>query len=269
MEENKDTEKGLACPFCSAPQRDVVPSDAAQVKCEYCGSIFPVSPYLKDTISRCPNHPEAFATGLCNDCGGNFCMRCLYEYELKTEGASARLYLCSKCLRGRHLKQANAYVLIGLLVLSAEILVLVSPVQEMIALGTLFVLLFSIPFIAYGLYKRSSLQEEPSVYDEKESISKSKEVSELAQDIDVDVLYGKMLGKYMMRWGAINAKEMLDSEIYAHIRHGLDYNEAVRRVARAKGIITAESVARVKAEVEAETEREEEPKETRKSRMVR
>jgi len=267
MEESKDNKKDLACPLCGAPPKYVIPTNVAQVKCEYCGGIFPVSPYLKDTTPSCPTHPEAIATGLCNDCGGNFCTKCLYEYELKTEGTSARLYLCSECLRGRHLKQANAYILIGLLALSTEILVLVSPVREMIAVGTLFVLLFSIPFIAYGLHKRSTLPEETNVYDKRESISKSKETSKLAQGIDVDALYGKMLGKYMMRWGAVNAKELLDNEIYAHVRHGLDYNEAVRKVAQAHGIITAERGVRAKAE--AETEKEVKPKEMHKPKMVR
>jgi len=265
MEENKDTEKGLACPFCSAPLKDVVPSDAAQVKCEYCGSIFPVSPHLKDAVPRCRNHPETFATGLCNDCGENFCVQCLNTYELKTQSDEARLFLCSECLRKRHLKRADAWILAGVFTLFAlSVFLFIMP-----SVGILLILFLAAPMIMYGLYKRSTLLKAPIIEEERKTISTKQEVSELAQDIDTDTLYGKMLSKDMMRWGAINAKEMLDSEIYAHIRHGLDYDEAVRRVARARGILTAESVVRAKAEAEAETEKEEKPKETRKSRMVR
>jgi len=57
----------------------------------------------------------------------------------------------------------------------------------------------------------------------------------------------------------LNAKELLDNEIYAYVRHELDYDEAVRKVSQAKGIIKAESGARARAEVEAETEKEGKP----------
>jgi hypothetical protein len=78
-----------------------------------------------------------------------------------------------------------------------------------------------------------------------------------------------MLSKYATRWGILNAKELLDNEIYAYVRCGLDYEEAVRRVALNKGIIKAETGARAKAEIEAQTEEEAKPKEMRKSKMVR
>jgi hypothetical protein len=82
MEESKDIKKGLACPFCGAPYRDVISTNVAQVKCEYCGGIFPISPSFKGVVPRCPNHPETFATGLCNDCGEHFCTQCLQIYNL-------------------------------------------------------------------------------------------------------------------------------------------------------------------------------------------
>ena len=264
MEESKDTETSLICPSCGAPYREVIPSNVAQVKCKYCGSIFPISPYLKDIVPRCPHHPETFATGLCNDCGENFCTQCLHMYNLKSEGDGATLYLCPECLQKRQVKEANYLILLGVLFIFAWVpFFLAIPI-----VGVLLILFVSTPIIVYGVYKRSRLLETPSIYDERDTVLTQKaEISEATQDIDIDTLYGKMLGKYAMRWGVLNAKELLDNEIYAYVRQGLDYNEAVRRVAQNKGIIKA--AARAKAEVEAETEKENKSKEIRKSKMVR
>jgi len=258
MEESKDTKRDLSCPFCSAPRRGVVPSDAATLKCEYCGSLFSVSPNLKDTAQRCPNHPETFATGLCNDCGGRFCTRCIFPYNLRTESDRVRLYLCSDCFHKRHLKKAESIIYAGVFFLFGGFLVFVfTPI-----LGVLMILGLSIPMIVYGFYEKSSLPKDASVYIEKEGHPTiTEKPSELT--LDVDELYGKMLSKDMMRWGVLNAKERLDGEIYAHMRYGLSYEEAVFRVARARGILGAESLARAKAEPKKET------KETRESRMVR
>jgi len=255
MEESKDSKKGLVCPFCGAPYKDMVPSDAAQLKCEYCGGIFPVLPYLKDVAKRCPNHPEVFATGLCNDCGKHFCTRCLYIFDVAQDTANqARLYLCPECFKRRQIEKADYAILAGVAtIFFGFIALMLIPVA-----GVLFILLFSVPMIVYGLYRKYKLPEAPSVYEVSS-------VSALTQDVDIDALYAKMLGKYAARWGVANAKELLDNEIYAYVRSGLDYEEAVRRVARAKGIMTAES----EAEAKAETEEEAKPKETRKSKMIR
>lgn len=263
MEESKDAKGLLACPFCGAPHRGIIPADVAQVKCEYCGEVFSVSSHFRDIAQRCPNHPQVFATGLCNDCSGNYCTRCLHVYDLRAGGDGTKLYLCPECFKKRHLKEANSFILVGAaLTFCWLFFFLAAPV-----VGILLILFVSIPMIAYGFYKRSTLLKAPSVYDERETIfTRKAEVSESAQD--VDALYGKMLSKYMMRWGALNAKELLDNEIYAYVRQGFDYVEAVRKVAQAKGIITTEEAAKAKAK-EAETEEQAEPKETRKSKMVR
>jgi len=265
MEESKDTKIGLTCPFCGAPYRGVVPSDAAQVKCEYCGEVFSVSPYLKDTIPRCPNHSETFATGLCNDCGEHFCTECLQVYDLRTNSAEARLFLCPECFRRRELKKANAWIMVGLIFVAFWFFV---SLMNFIA-GVLLILFISVPMVLYGIYKRGSIQmEKQSENAERKVLTKGTTVAELTRDADdTDTLYGKMLSQYAMKWGVANAKQLLDNEIYAYVRSGLDYEEAVRKVAQAKGIITAESEARAKTE--AETEKEEKLKETRKSRMVR
>jgi hypothetical protein len=131
--------------------------------------------------------------------------------------------------------------------------------------GILLIIL-SAPMIVYGFDKRSSFLKAPSVYDERETILARKD-EPTEQAYNVDALYGKMLYKYAINYGVLNAKELLDNEIYAHVRHGLSYNEAVRKVARAKGIITKESAEKIRAE--DETVEEAEPKEIRKSKMVR
>lgn len=163
MEKSKDTRRGFVCPFCSAPYRDVIPSDAAQVKCDYCGSVFSVSSYFEGAAPRCPNHPEVFATGLCNDCGDNFCVRCLYTYDLETRSEKATLYLCFECLRKRHLDQANQYIFAGIFALLISLLILaVSPFM-----GILSISLVSI-MIVYGLHKRLTFPKTASLYEEKE-----------------------------------------------------------------------------------------------------
>jgi len=251
MEGSKDTKTGFACPFCGAPQRDVVPSDAAQMKCNYCGGMFSVLAHFKDIAPRCPNHPEIFAKSLCNDCSEHFCSRCLHSYNLKTDRGSARLYLCPECFRKRLFKQANSYIWSGFVLLFVGFFFF-----AFVPVEGLLLLLFSIPMILYGFDKRSRLLKTPSAYNERETIlTRESKVSEFADDIDD--LYGKMLSKDMMRFGAINAKELLDNEIYAHIRQGLDYGEAVRKVARARGIR------------KAEIEKEAESRETSKPKKVR
>ena len=205
----------------------------------------------KNTAPSCPHHPEIIATGLCNDCGAHFCTQCLRVYNLATEGERIRLYLCPECFHKRNLKQANFYILAGILVFFfGGIFFLFTPI-----IGGLTIKAFAIPMIVYGIHKKSVLPKTPSVYVEKETVLARNKVSESA--LDTDALYGRMLSEYMMRYGAVTAKELLDNEIYAYVRHGLDYNEAVRKVAQAKGI------------TKVETKKEEEPKEMRKSKMIR
>ncbi len=89
----------FACPFCGALYKGSIPADAVQVKCEYCGGII-VVPRLEGIVPRCPNHPDAFAIGLCNDCSRSFCERCLYI--LTVTGYDVNIYVCPSCLEKRH-----------------------------------------------------------------------------------------------------------------------------------------------------------------------
>jgi len=89
----------LVCPFCGALYRGSIPSDAVQVKCKYCGGVI-VVPRLEGIVPRCPNHSDAFAIGLCNDCHRSFCERCLYI--LTVTGYDVNIYVCPNCLEKRH-----------------------------------------------------------------------------------------------------------------------------------------------------------------------
>jgi hypothetical protein len=234
--EKEAAQTSITCPYCGGPQRNLVPSNVAQVKCDYCGRVFPISPYFKGAVPRCPNHPDAFATGLCNDCGENFCTKCLQEYNLNSQNETVRLYLCHDCTLQRNLEKTNSIIFVGIggLLLGLFIL-LFSPLA-----GILLVLLFSLPLLGYGIYKRSSIiSEEQGAYEERETVYAREEAEKSFPD--AEILYSKMLSKYAVKWGVINAKELLDSEIRAYVRDGLGYSEAVYRVALAKGLVAAGS----------------------------
>lgn len=89
--------KPLICPFCGAPYDVLIPADASQAKCRYCGAVVLVPPRLGGKIQTCPNHPDAQALGLCNECCNSFCDRCLYVVPVR----DGTLYLCPGCYETR------------------------------------------------------------------------------------------------------------------------------------------------------------------------
>ncbi|MCL6578958.1 MAG: hypothetical protein K6T73_06170 [Candidatus Bathyarchaeota archaeon] len=102
--------KAVTCPFCGAPYRKFIPSNALQLKCTYCGGIFLVPQEISGGLPKCFNHDDRLAIGLCNDCGENFCSECLYIYDLQTRDTEATLYLCLECLTKRHRKEADSFI---------------------------------------------------------------------------------------------------------------------------------------------------------------
>ena len=90
-------EKALICPICGAPYRTLIPAGVVQVKCAYCGASVLVLPHLGGGDHQCPNHPDIFAVGICNDCGHSFCDRCLYIQEVR----DGTLYVCADCCKSR------------------------------------------------------------------------------------------------------------------------------------------------------------------------
>jgi len=139
----------LTCPFCGAPHRGVIPSGTVQVKCEYCGGTI----LVPSSASRCPNHPDVLAVGLCNDCGGSYCDSCLYLYKIK----DATLHLCPSCFKKRKAKEVRVTLILGVLCLLIGFLnILVAPSLEA-ALRGFAIFVFAFPAIAWGVYRRSHL----------------------------------------------------------------------------------------------------------------
>jgi len=227
----KHGREAFTCPFCGAPYRGVVPSDVVQVGCQYCGGMILVPPELGGSVHRCPNHPEALAIGLCNDCGKSYCSHCLHIYTVE----HARLYVCPNCLRARLNKQVQSLFLIGLILFLSGLFLL--PVS--LVWSILWIAFLSIPVIAYGLYRMTHPAGKPTVFDEIEAptIYEEKEALKKGTNLDARKLYKKMLLEYSIRWGSISGKMMLNSRINAYLKRGFDREEAIRRVAWAEGHI--------------------------------
>ena len=153
----------LLCPFCGAPQSRLIPADAVQVKCQYCGGIFLVQPEIGGFRYRCVNHPDRLSMGLCNDCGKGFCKGCLHPYQIEAKGEeSALLYLCPNCLRSRVVSKANRNITGGgFLLILGIVIVLLTPWFAS-WFGILFIL-FGLTIAIYGFYDRWKKVEELSL----------------------------------------------------------------------------------------------------------
>jgi hypothetical protein len=101
----------FTCPFCGGPYQATIPSDTIQVKCGYCGARVRVPPRLGGEVQQCPNHPDTFAAGICNDCGESYCDRCLYVLDSR----DARLFVCSKCYENRTRKNIVGLAVVAVL----------------------------------------------------------------------------------------------------------------------------------------------------------
>lgn len=142
--------QALICPICGAPYRKAVPSGVAQVRCSYCGAAI----LIPTNAPRCPNHPNLLATAVCNDSGTDYCHDCLFAYEVEGESERGVLQLCSNCLSERHWKRAEQTVLGGfaLVLFGVFSMFFFNPI-----LGVLFIALFGVPIIVYGVHKARSL----------------------------------------------------------------------------------------------------------------
>jgi hypothetical protein len=217
--------KPLSCPFCGAPQRKPIPSNAAQVKCQYCGGIIQVSQAIGGRVYRCLNHPEKMASGKCNDCGENFCEDCLSIYTLNTDTTEATLYLCPTCLRKRYAKKASQVVFLGamLVLLGLFSALVVSPIGIVVAL-------LGVGALIYGFLQKGNSPEAVTLHDLREQ--EEERTAELSASgwIDVEEQYNKLLTYYVSHWGAMTGTEFLDNEIGAYTRRGISFEEAVKKV---------------------------------------
>jgi len=215
----------LVCPFCGAPQRRYVPADAMQVKCQYCGGIFLAPPWMGGGTYRCFSHPERLAIGKCNDCGESFCGDCLHVYKLSTEGARAILYLCPKCLRKRYVEKAVGLIYFGVIFLLFGVFAaLVS-----IPIGVLIALI-GVGSMIYGSMKREETLGELTIAELQAEKEKRKVELATVKEIDLEEIYSELLTQYVNRWGTQTGIELLESEIMAYTRHGVSFQEAVKKV---------------------------------------
>lgn len=216
--------KGVNCPFCGAPYRKLIPHDALQLKCDYCGATFRTPPHIGVEIPQCCNHPDRFATGICNDCEQNFCRECLHTYSLKTQNERAVLYLCPSCFTRRNIEKANVLVYSGFILLILSTLFVFVFWQ-----GGVFLLIAGIFEIAYGISRRTRIKQE-LLTEEPETISGRAEEIGNAQEIDAETIYDELLTRYVDRWGLRTGTELLDNEIRAYTWNGETFAEAVRKV---------------------------------------
>lgn len=176
---------------------------------------------------RCVSHPERMATGKCNDCGENYCGACLHYYYLKTDRASATLYLCPNCLRKRHAYEANVPIYFGVFMFIFGVLSAIFSVP----FGILFWLVGA-GAIIYGYITGRGTPEELTIDDVR--VEKERRKAELTAEggVDTDELYNKLLTQYVEHWGATSGGELLESEITAYTMHGVSFEEAVEKIYR-------------------------------------
>lgn len=214
--------QALICPVCGAPHRRAVPSGVAQVRCSYCSAMI----IVPTNAPFCPNHPDLLATAICNDCGGNYCRDCLTAYEIRGESEGGVLQLCSDCLARRHLGRAERTVLLGLLfVLFGIFFVIASPV-----LGILWIALFAVPTIVYGLYSaRRSNNRRAFLFREQTASRKEKPYR------PVQEIYQDLLADFVRSFGMVHGSLMLENRIKAYMEEGLSREESIRKFAEDEG----------------------------------
>ncbi|MGA3192455.1 MAG: hypothetical protein ABSD73_08070 [Candidatus Bathyarchaeia archaeon] len=219
---DEDT-KGVRCPFCGAPYRKLIPTDALQLKCDYCGATFRTPPSIGVEIPECANHPERYATGVCNDCGQNFCRECLHPYNLNTKSDRAVLYLCPDCYKKRYLDRANGHVLSGMLIIA------MGAFFTFLALPFVFVAVIGLIQVFYGVSQRSEASQELGTGQQGAETEKAAEPSG-TEEADAETLYNELLTKYAEHWGVQSGAELLNNEIRAYTWAGVSFSEAVNKV---------------------------------------
>lgn len=209
----------------------IISPGTMQVKCQYCGGLVLVPPWMGGKTLRCANHPERLAVGFCNDCGRNFCPVCLRIYHLETRDARATLYLDTACLRKRYAEKANKGIWVGILLLAYGIF----SAFFSVGLGIVFIILAS-GMIAYSVLKGREKPAESTVDEvlmERERIEAD---SALRESVDAEKLYDELLAKYVYRWGARTGTVFLREEIRGYLRQGISFPEALQRIHARKRI---------------------------------
>jgi hypothetical protein len=230
--------KDIRCPFCGAPYRKLVPPDALQLKCDYCGAIFHIPPKLGVEIPRCYNHNDRFATGICNDCGQSFCSDCLTAFPFTTQNDRTILYLCPNCFRKRNLDKANSNIAVASIFLAigiSTILFSLAGGSPLWLFGS-FLTFIGVIWVVYAAGKRSEIPPEIASEKTTETIISEEEDkagvrSEEEEAEEAERLYDQLFTKYVEHWGIQTGTQLLDGEIRAYTLHGDSYAQAMRKIA--------------------------------------
>lgn len=207
--------EAFVCPVCGAPYREVIPAGVVHVKCSYCGGIIVVP----SSAPRCPNHPDTIADGFCNDCGQSYCRDCLSIYVVEGEDDRGVLRLCSSCLKQRYLKKDEYLIPLGaLFLIFGFFFLLFEPI-----FGILWIALFAVPVLAYGIYRTRQAYGKAEVALERKPQKSSHEI------------YQGMLTEYTKSFGASSGSVLLENRLGSYMRDGLSREEAVRKLAEDEG----------------------------------
>jgi len=220
---SSDDVKAIRCPFCGAPYKKIIPSLTAQLVCDYCGATFRTPASMAGDAPRCQNHPERYAVGKCNDCGGEFCSDCLQTYDFNTRDGSATLYLCPDCLQARTSAKYNSYILSGIAftLIGLVLSIAVWPAGILLIAG-------GIGMLVYGAANKNKTKIEVQQRSPEET-----EETQTSSETDweeADELYGDLLAKYGEHWGLSTGAQLLEDEIKAYTWDGYAWPDAVRRV---------------------------------------
>lgn len=190
-----------------------------------------VPPRLGGLVRRCPNHPETLAVGLCNDCSGSYCDRCLYILKVR----DGELYVCSNCLKKRRTKSAMGALGSGILSLIFGIALtqVLGPDVEVTRGYGIFIILCSLLVIVYGVYAWTTPWKKPTVHMRIAKIEAEKgKLPPTAQKF-----YSKMLNAYIGAFGSEPGKTKLEKRIEAYMEKGFERGEAILKVAQDEGYI--------------------------------
>lgn len=216
----------IVCPFCGAPYAGIVPHDVVHVKCKYCGGVILLPSHLS-VVPRCPNHPDTVAVGLCSRCFRGVCKKCLYLHQVE----GGRTYLCPTCTQARQTDQA--WISIGMGAVISLFALLISAASFL--LGVLFILIFSLPFIAYGLYilKRPLESFAPTVQEIEEGREARKEEGMISAN--AEFLYWKLWREYVRTMGVAGIT-ILEKRIHDYMNQGLSKEEAIKKLSKIEKI---------------------------------
>lgn len=94
---------------------------------------------------------------------------------------------------------------------------------------SIFLMIIGAIEVVYGFSKRREANEEFPVQ-ELQAQEEMRADQEGGEDVEAELLYSKLLTKYIEHWGVHTGIQLLDNEIRAYTWHGETFAEAVKKV---------------------------------------